>query len=99
MANARKRTAALGALNAQSAFLSARRGLNITVAGTFVGTVSLLRRAADGNTYPVTNAAGAAVTFTTPCSYNPANPMVEGDYALQMSAYTSGTANVVIEGW
>lgn len=97
MANARVRTAALGAANAQSPWCSAKFGLNLTISGTFVGTVSLLRRSADGNTYPVTGATGTAVTFTGAISYALA-PFVEGDFALKMTAYTSGTANVVLEG-
>ena len=99
MANARIRNSSLGVLNAQSPGLSAKRGLNIKISGTFVGTVSLLRRDANGNTFPVTSAAGAAVTFTGPVNYNPATPFVQGDYALQMTAYTSGTAVTAMEGW
>lgn len=96
MANARVRTAALGAANAQSPWCSAKKGLNITIAGTFAGTVSLLRRAADGNMYPFTSA-GTAVTFTGVISQQ-IIPGVEGDFALKMTSYVSGTANVVLEG-
>lgn len=97
MANARVRTAALGVANAQSPWCSAKKGLNLTISGTFVGTLTLERRAADGNTYPVTGATGTAVTFTGAVSYALA-PFVEGDFALKMTSYTSGTANVVLEG-
>ena len=96
MANARVRTADLGAANAQSPWCSAKKGLNVTISGTFSGTVSLLRRAADGNVYPYT-VSGTAVTFTAAAS-QAYIPGVEGDFALKMTAYTSGTANVVLEG-
>jgi len=99
MANARIRNGSLGVLNAQSPWLSAKRGMNIKISGTFVGTVALVRRDANGNTFPVTGATGTAVTFTGPVNYSVANPFVQGDYALQMTAYTSGTAVTAMEGW
>ena len=99
MANARIRNGSLGAANAISPWCSAKRGLNINISGTFVGTVTLMRRDANGNIFAVTNASGTAVTFTGPVNYNPANPFVEGDYALKMTAYTSGTATTAMEGW
>lgn len=99
MAFARKRAAALSAAAQQTVFCSAKRGAQLTVSGTFVGTISLIRRASDGNTYPVTNQAGTAITWTAPFSWNMSPIFVQGDYALQMSAYTSGTANALVEGW
>ena len=99
MANARIRNGSLGVLNAQSPYCSAKRGLNIDISGTFVGTVSLMRRDANGNVTAVTNAAGTAVTFTAPANYNLSPINVQGEYALKMTAYTSGTATTAMEGW
>jgi hypothetical protein len=99
MANARIRNGSLGVLNAQSPYCSVKRGTNINISGTFVGTVSLMRRDANGNVTAVTNAAGAAVTFTVPTNYNLSPINVQGDYALKMTAYTSGTAITAMEGW
>lgn len=99
MANARIRNGSLGVLNAQSPWLSAKRGLNLKISGTFSGAVSLIRRDANGNTFAVTGATGTPITFTGAVNYNPPNPMVQGDYALQMTTYVSGTAVTAMEGW
>lgn len=99
MANARSRVGSLGAANAQSPYCSAKRGLNIEISGTFTGTITLMRRDAQGNVAAVTNAGGTAVTFTAATNYNLSPLNVQGDYALKMTAYTSGTANTVMEGW
>lgn len=99
MANARFRTASLGVLNAITPWLSARRGANLTVSGVFVGTVTVMRRDPTGLISPLTTQAGAAIAFTGPVSYQIGQIGVQGDYALKMTAYTSGAAVATVEGW
>jgi hypothetical protein len=99
MANNRVRTDSLGSLNAVSKFCTAKFGLNINISGTFVGTLTLFRRDNAGNSYAVTNQAGTAVTFTAPTNFADTPINLRGDYFLKMTAYTSGTAVCVVEGW
>jgi hypothetical protein len=68
---------------------------NVSVYGTFVGTVVLERSFDSGANYiPVYRyCTGTAVSYTAPASE--VLPEPEGDviYRLRCSAYTSGTAN------
>ena len=95
----RVRNGSLGALNAQSPYCTAKLGLNINISGTFVGTLTLYRRDANGNSWPVTGATGTALTFTAAVNYNDTPINLRGDYFLKMTAYTSGTAVTAMEGW
>jgi hypothetical protein len=67
-------------------------GLNVSVYGTFVGTV-VLERSFDGTNYIPVLRNGTAISYTAPSSETLYDP--EGDviYRLRCSAYTSGTAN------
>ena len=95
----RVRNGTLGSANAVSPFCTAKLGLNIGISGVFVGTLTLYRRDGNGNSFPVTNATGTAITFTTATNYADTPINLRGDYYLKMTAYTSGAATVVMEGW
>ena len=67
---------------------------NVTVSGTFVGTV-ILQRSFNGTDWVnLTTAEGVVLSFTTPASFTQTE--VEGGvyYRLYVSAYTSGTIHV-----
>lgn len=98
MGYARSRNINLTALNQQSPWCSMKRGGMLTLEGTFVGTVSLLRRGADGNTVPATNNSGTPITFTTIGTYAISPNLVQGEYAVKCTAYTSGTITGILEG-
>lgn len=68
-------------------------GLNVSVYGTFVGTVVLERSFDGGTNYIPVLRNGTAISYTAPASEVMYDP--EGDviYRLRCSAYTSGTAN------
>lgn len=88
----RRAYVALGALNAEHILEVPVTKLAVTVAGTFAGTVQVQRRApdADGTWVPVQSftAAGFAVyDFAT-----------SGPVRVRMTVYTSGTAQVLVEG-
>jgi hypothetical protein len=81
-------------------WLSAKHGIIATLSGTFVGTATIQRRAADGTVYDFTNNAGAVQTMTAPGNYLIDPTEVSADWRLCMKsgAYTSGTCNMMIEG-
>jgi hypothetical protein len=74
---------------------SVRGKFNVSGAGDFVGTVQLQRRFLGDNTwYPVSkNVDGDPVEFSGPFSVQVEEIQVDVDYALECTAYTSGTLN------
>lgn len=67
---------------------------NVTLAGTFVGTVQLERRfTAQGGTnwHPLTVVGTQIGIWTAPCSEIFEEPQQGVDYRLNCTAYTSGT--------
>lgn len=64
---------------------------NLTIWGTFVGTVQLERRVDGANWAPVSSE-GTPVEFTEPCSEVVSAP-ASSQYRLNCTAYTSGTIN------
>lgn len=66
---------------------------NMTLSGTFVGTVQLERQFEEtGGFYPLT-ALGTSLSFTAPCSEVFEEPEGGTAYRLNCTAYTSGTIN------
>lgn len=98
MGYARQRKISLTGTSQQSPWCSMKRGGMLTLEGTWVGTVSLVRRGADGNTVPATNNSGAAITYTTNGTYALSPNLVQAEYAVQCTAYTSGTITGILEG-
>lgn len=97
----RNRTAAITGTNQFTPWMTLRQGGIITVTGTFSATLVLQRRGADGNAVPVTNNSGSAVTFTAVGTYTIDPNKFGGDYRVGIATggtYTSGTANVLLEG-
>jgi hypothetical protein len=88
-------TGTLGSLNAQSTSLPLLGNFNVAVWGVFVGTVTVLTSFDGGTTWiPVVNKrTGNVITFTTPGAIQEDEVEPGVLYALQMTAYTSGTAN------
>lgn len=97
--NRTKTVTADGATN-QTPWCSCKAGGMVTLEGAFVGTVTLERRGADGNTVTATNNSGAAITFTTAGTFTLSPNMLQAEYRLNMKsgAYTSGTCAMMIEG-
>ena len=98
MGYARKRTATLTGTSQQGPWCSMKRGGMVTLEGTWVGTVTLMRRGADGNTVTATNNSGTAITFTANGTYTLAPNLVQAEYALQCTAFTSGSIVTMLEG-
>lgn len=100
MGYARKRTATLTGTTQQTPWCSMKRGGMVTLEGTWVGTVTLMRRGADNNTVTATNNSGVAITFTANGTYEitPASNALQAEYALQCTAYTSGSIVAMLEG-
>jgi hypothetical protein len=70
----------------------AKGSFNVSLWGTFVGTVQI-ERSFNGTTWlPCTNL-GAAVTFTAPMTEVLNEPEQYVTYRLNCTAYTSGTIN------
>lgn len=84
----------------QTAWCSIKAGGIVTLEGTFLGTVTLQRRGADGNTVDVTNNSAVVTTFTAAGTYTLTPVGVQAEYRLNMKAgaYTSGTCVMMIEG-
>lgn len=102
MAFARRRALVVtadGATN-QTAWISLKMGGIVIMQGTFVATATLQRRNSDGTIVDVTNNSAAITTFTAPGTYTLGPNMVQGDYRLNVKAgaFTSGSANMAIEG-
>jgi hypothetical protein len=72
------------------------RGFNVTISGTFVGTLKLERSFDDGVTYHPCTDNGTAITYTAPASEVILEPEHSVTYRLRMDAYTSGDAVVRI---
>lgn len=66
---------------------------NMSLWGTFVGTVQLERSFDSGVTWLPITALGTSITFTAPASEVFAEPEVNVRYRLNCTAYTSGTIN------
>lgn len=98
MGYARRRIATLTGTTQQTPWCSMKRGGMVTLEGTWVGTVTLMRRGADGNAVTATNNSDAAITFTANGTYTLLPNMVQAEYALQCTAYTSGSIVAMLEG-
>lgn len=71
-----------------------RRGFNVSLWGTFVGTARLERSFDGGTTWlPLTAAGIALYTWTAPASEIAEEPETGVLYRLACTAYTSGTIN------
>lgn len=67
---------------------------NVSLWGTFVGTVQLERSFDNGTTWlPITSAGAAAFKYTAPASESVSEPEADTLYRLNCTAYTSGTVN------
>jgi len=85
----------------QSASLCPKQGdyhhqsysFNMSLWGTFVGTVQLERSFDNGTTWLPITALGSSITFTAPASESFEEPEVGVIYRLNCTAYTSGTVN------
>lgn len=74
--------------------ISPIRAFNVSVWGTFVGTVQLERSFDGGTTWlPITAAGTQIYTWTAPASEIAAEPEANVSYRLNCTAYTSGTIN------
>jgi hypothetical protein len=73
----------------------ARRGdFNISLWGTFAGTVTLERSFDGGSTWlPVTYIDGSAISWTAPISTTFAEPEAGVSYHFNCTSYTSGTVS------
>lgn len=88
-------TGSIGALNAAGNSAQLLGLFNCAVWGTFVGTVALQCSFDGGTTWiPAFNKqTGAAITFTGPAAMQKDECEPGVLYRVQMTAYTSGTAN------
>lgn len=86
--------------NNQTPWLSAKYGATAIISGTFVGTFTLQRRNSDGTIVDVTNNSGVVTTFTAPGTFTLSPNGSQAEYRLNMKsgAFTSGTANGLLEG-
>jgi hypothetical protein len=76
--------------NAETPDLAA--GFNVSLAGTFVGTVQLERQFAGGTVWHPLTALGTPIcVWTAPCSESFDEPQAGVQYRLNCTAYTSGT--------
>lgn len=69
---------------------------NVSLAGTFVGTVQLERRFTEqgGSTWHPLTALGTQIyVWSIPCSETAEEPQAGVEYRLNCTAYTSGTIN------
>jgi hypothetical protein len=66
---------------------------NMSLWGTFVGTVQLERSFDKGSTWLPVTALGNSITFTGPCTEVFEEPEYCVTYRLNCTAYTSGTIN------
>jgi hypothetical protein len=67
---------------------------NVSVWGTFVGTVQLERTFDSGtNWLPITSGGSASFKYTAPASEQQTEPEQTAQYRLNCTAYTSGTIN------
>lgn len=98
MGYARYRTATFTAANQQGPWCSMKKGGVLTLSGTWSGTVTLLRRGADGNTVTATTNADAAITFTANGTYTLSPDMVQAEYAVKCTSYNSGNIVTLLEG-
>lgn len=100
LARNRRLTVTADATTNQTGWCTCKSGGVVTLEGTFVGTVTLQRRGADGNIVDVTNNSAAVTTFTAAGTYTISPNMVPAEYRLNMKsgAYTSGTCAMMIEG-
>lgn len=64
---------------------------NVTLSGTFVGTVLVERSFDNGTTYHPLTALGSGISFTAPCSESFEECETGVLVRLRCSAYTSGT--------
>lgn len=65
---------------------------NMSLWGTFAGTVQL-ERSFDGATWLPLTERGSSITFTGPCSEIFEEPEPSAQYRLNCTSYTSGTIN------
>jgi hypothetical protein len=72
---------------------SRREAFNMSLWGTFVGTVILERSFDGGETFLPLTALGTSITFTAPCTEVFEEPEPSVLYRLRCSAYTSGPIN------
>ena len=88
----------IGALNAATPGLFMLGCFNVAVWGVFTGTVQVQCSFDGGTTWiPVINKrTGAMITFTAPGAIQEDEVEPGVQYRCQMTAYTSGTANVRI---
>lgn len=67
---------------------------NVSVWGTFVGTIQLERSFDGGTTWlPITSAGSAAFKYTAPASEQQTEPEAAARYRMNCTTYTSGTIN------
>jgi len=69
------------------------RPFNLSIWGTFVGTVQLERSFDNGVTWLPLTALGSSLAFTAPCSETFTECEASVIYRLNCTAYTSGTIN------
>lgn len=88
------------AANTFGQWLTIKKGGILTLSGTFTATLNLYRRGSDGNTNPVTDNTGTAITFTKAGTYTIGPNWFAGDYRWGCATgnYTSGTINGTLEG-
>lgn len=70
-----------------------RGAFNMSLWGTFVGTVIPERSFDGGDTFLPLTALGSSISFTAPCTEIFEEPEAGVLYRLRCSAYTSGTIN------
>lgn len=89
-------TAALTATGSTSAFTPiAGRDFNVSVWGTFVGSIQLERSFDSGTTWlPITAAGTQLYVWTAPASEQASEPEYAVQYRARVTSYTSGTLNV-----
>lgn len=87
-------TGTFGATGQSSSFVpSVSRAFNVSIYGTFVGTVQLERSFDDTNWLPITAAGTQMYLWTGPASEIAAEIESGVSYRLNCTAYTSGTIN------
>lgn len=99
MANNPAVTGTFAATGQSASFAPLGRDFNVSLWGTFVGSVQLERTFDNGaNWLPITADGTQLYVWTAPASESASDPEQQPVYRLNCTAYTSGTVNYRIGG-
>lgn len=97
--NKRYRSLTISAADQFTDPITLRKGGIATISGTFVATIAVQKRGADGVFKNVSDNYGVELTFDAPSNTISINPNgITGDYRIGATAFTSGDPFVEIQG-